>query len=600
MKLRWERGMDMPRPDTSETKRPKNTRGTLFRLLKYLGRYRLVIAAVVLLSILANALALLGPTLAGSAINEAAAGMGKIDLNRVGYFASRMLLVYLVSSLLTIAINVIMMYVSKWVSANLRSDIFEKLMRIPVGFFDKNSAGDIISRVSYDVDVISASLATDVVLILTSFVSVIGSLVMMAVISPRLSLIVLITLPVSIGYTVYMRKMTTPRYSKRSKAYGKLNGFTEEMFSGQKTIQAYSYADTACSRFDEINRAAADAYYDAEYYGSTLGPTMNFINNMTLGLIGMFGSIMFMHGSASLGQISSFILYSRKFAGPVNEIASIINEIFSALSAAERVFSLLDENEESHDACDVRELSDVNGKVEFSHVSFGYVEDRLVLKDLNITAEDGSLIAIVGATGAGKTTIINLLMRFYDVNSGSIKIDGENIYSFTRSSLRRSFAMVLQDTWLFKGTIYDNIAYGKENATREEVVAAAKAANIHSFIKRLPRGYDSVISDDGGNISKGQKQLLTIARAMLYRSEMLILDEATSNVDTGTERRVQEAMRSLMRGRTCFVIAHRLSTVRNADKILVIDHGDVVEQGTHEELMAKKGHYFRLYSAQFE
>lgn len=600
MKLRWERGMDMPRPDTSEVKRPKNTRGTLFRLLKYLGRYRLVIAAVVLLSILANALALLGPTLAGSAINEAAAGMGKVDLNRVGYFASRMLLVYLVSSLLTIAINVIMMYVSKWVAANLRSDIFEKLMRIPVGFFDKNSAGDIISRVSYDVDVISASLATDVVLILTSFVSVIGSLVMMAVISPRLSLIVLITLPVSIGYTVYMRKMTTPRYSKRSKAYGKLNGFTEEMFSGQKTIQAYSYADTACSRFDEINRAAADAYYDAEYYGSTLGPTMNFINNMTLGLIGMFGSIMFMHGSASLGQISSFILYSRKFAGPVNEIASIINEIFSALSAAERVFSLLDENEESHDACDVRELSDVNGKVEFSHVSFGYVEDRLVLKDLNITAEDGSLIAIVGATGAGKTTIINLLMRFYDVNSGSIKIDGENIYSFTRSSLRRSFAMVLQDTWLFKGTIYDNIAYGKENATREEVVAAAKAANIHSFIKRLPRGYDSVISDDGGNISKGQKQLLTIARAMLYRSEMLILDEATSNVDTGTERRVQEAMRSLMRGRTCFVIAHRLSTVRNADKILVIDHGDVVEQGTHEELMAKKGHYFRLYSAQFE
>ncbi|MCD7830091.1 MAG: ABC transporter ATP-binding protein/permease, partial [Clostridiales bacterium] len=332
----------------------------------------------------------------------------------------------------------------------------------------------------------------------------------------------------------------------------------------------------------------------------TIGPTMGSINNLSLSLIAMLGAVLYMTGGVSLGQISSFVLYSRKFSGPINEIANIINELFSALSAAERVFRLLDEAEETADRETARELTDVRGDVALEHVSFGYDPGRTILHDVNLQADAGKLIAIVGPTGAGKTTIINLLMRFYDVDGGRITVDGGEIRDYTRSSLRGAYAMVLQDTWVFHGTIFDNIAYGKEGATQEEVEAAAKAAHIHPFIMRLPQGYQTVISEDGGNISKGQKQLLTIARAMLYDCKMLILDEATSNVDTSTEREIQAAMRQLMRDKTCFVIAHRLSTIQNADQILVVNHGDVVEQGTHESLMRQGGFYCKLYNAQFE
>ena len=326
---------------------------------------------------------------------------------------------------------------------------------------------------------------------------------------------------------------------------------------------------------------------------------MNFINNLGLALIGLFGALLYFEGMVDLGKISSFVLYSRKFSGPINEAANIINEIYSALSASERVFRMLDEEEESADAPDATVLEHVRGDVEMRHVSFGYLPGKIVLKDLSLHAKAGQTIAIVGATGAGKTTIINLLMRFYDVSGGGCYVDGHEIRSVTRDSLRRSYAMVLQDTWLFQGTIFENIAYGKENATMEEVVAAAKAAHIHNYIMRLPKGYNTVITEDGSNISKGQKQLLTIARAMLYDTSMLILDEATSNVDTNTEQQVQAAMRSLMQGKTCFVIAHRLSTIQNADRILVLDQGNVVEQGTHDELLAQRGMYYRLYASQF-
>ena len=334
--------------------------------------------------------------------------------------------------------------------------------------------------------------------------------------------------------------------------------------------------------------------------GMTMGPTVGFINNLGLALIGLVGAVFYLWKIVDLGQISSFVLYSRKFSGPINEIANIINEIYSALAAAERVFRLLDEPEEVKDIYGAKTLSDVQGDVGMKNVSFGYVPGRTILHNLNLKADAGKTIAIVGPTGAGKSTIINLLMRFYDVDAGEILVDGHEIRTLTRDSLRRAYAMVLQETWLFHGTIYENIAYGKENATMEEVVAAAKAARIHSYIMRLPDGYQTVISEDGTNISKGQKQLLTIARAMLYDTQMLILDEATSNVDTSTERQVQQAMRSLMAGRTCFVIAHRLSTIQNADRILVLDYGDVVEQGTHDELMVQKGFYYRLYASQFE
>lgn len=582
------------------TKKPKDTRGTLRRILSYLASYRWIIAVILLLSVVSNVLSLLGPSFAGSAINEASAGVGKVNFERVGYYAKRMLLVYVASSLMTVSINILMTFISKRIARKMRRDVFQKLMKLPVGFFDRNQSGDIISRVSYDIDVVSSCIATDVTQIVTSLVSVMGALLMMVVISPVLSLVVLFTIPMSVLYTVYMRRLVQPRYTRRSKSYGALNGFVEEMLSGQKTIQAYAYADSVGTRFDGVNTEAATAYYEAEYYGCTIGPTMNFINNTSLSLIAMFGSLLYMMEAVSLGNISSFVLYSRKFSGPINEIANVINELFSALSAAERVFHLLDETEETEDIPNAGTLTDVNGQVELNHVSFGYEPGKTILHDLSLSAAPGKLVAIVGPTGAGKTTIINLLMRFYDVDKGEILVDGQEIRSLKRSSLRSAYAMVLQDTWVFGGTIFENIAYGKENATREEVAAAARAARIHPFIMQLPQGYDTVISEDGGNISKGQKQLLTIARAMLYDARMLILDEATSNVDTGTEREVQKAMRRLMTGKTCFVIAHRLSTIQNADLILVVDHGDVVEMGTHETLMEKKGFYHQLYAAQFE
>ena len=580
--------------------KPKDTKGALLRLISYLGDFRITIIVILVMCLASNILSLLGPSFAGKAINEAAAGQGAVNFANVYHYAGIMLICYLTSSAVTLAINVTMVRTSRLVAAKMREDVFAKLMKLPVGYFDRNQAGDIISRVSYDVDVISTCLATDVVSILTSIVTVVGSLFMMIYISPILALISLVTLPISVIYTTKMRNITQPRFKKRSKNYGIMNGFVEEMLSGEKTILAYAYEDQVADRFDEVNIDAADGYYEADRYGVTIGPTVGMINNLGLCLVAFFGSFLFMKDMITLGMISSFVLYSRKFSGPINEIANIINELFSALAAAERVFALLDEGEETPDREDASELTEVIGDVSMDHVYFGYDAARTIIHDLNFKAEAGKLIAIVGPTGAGKTTIINLLMRFYDVDQGAVIVDERDIRNYTRTSLRKSYAMVLQDTWVFKGSIYENIAYGKPEATMEEVVEAAKAARIHSFIMRLPNGYDTVLSEDGGNISKGQKQLLTIARAMLYDCRMLILDEATSNVDTSTEREVQKAMRNLMKNKTCFVIAHRLSTIQNADEILVLDHGDVVEQGSHDELMAKQGFYYRLYRAQWD
>ncbi len=592
----------MPGPgDRGGVKRkPRDAKGALRRILKYLMQYRAVLLLLIVCTMLSNIGNLLGPNFAGKAIDAASAGPGKVDMPTVTRYALLMLAFYVGGSLLNFTVSIGMMRVGRSVARNMRRDVFEKLMALPVGYFDQHQAGDIISRVSYDIDVVTTSLSADVVHILTSLITVVGSFIMMCTISVPLVLCMVFTIPVSILFTRRMSRKTRPLYAKRSAAYGVMNGFTEEMFSGQKTILAYAHEDQVCERFSEINRSAAEAYRDAGGLGVTMGPTIGLISNTGLAAIGLGGAILYMLGMVSLGQISSFVLYSRKFSCPINEIANIINEIFSALAASERVFQLLDEPNEAADIYGAAVLEDCKGDVEAKDVSFGYLPGRTILHNLNLRAKPGQTIAIVGPTGAGKTTIINLLMRFYDVDSGEIRVDGRESREYTMDSLRRSYAMVLQDTWVFAGTIFDNIAYGKENATLDEVVAAAKAARIHNYIMRLPEGYNTRISEDGGNISKGQKQLLTIARAMLYNTHMLILDEATSNVDTSTERQVQKAMRSLMKGRTCFVIAHRLSTIQNADSILVIDHGDVVEQGTHEELMARKGFYYRLYASQFE
>ncbi len=424
-------------------------------------------------------------------------------------------------------------------------------------------------------------------------------------ISPRLVLIFGVTVPLAIALTKFLTGKTRPLFRQRSCRLGELNGFVEEMVSGQKTLKAYHQEENTIYKFDRKNKEAVDAYYRAEYYGSVVGPAVNFINNLSLTLVSVFGALLFLAGQMSVGSISSFILYSRKFSGPINEAANIMSELQSALAAAERVFRMIDEQAEAPDSENAQELMQVSGDVLLDHIYFGYTKERQIIKDLTLHAQPGRLVAIVGPTGAGKTTLINILMRFYDVDSGIISVDNHPVNAITRTSLRKAYAMVLQDTWLFEGTIFENIAYGrtdgtKNAATLEVVIAAAKAAKIHSYIQRLPQGYESILTDDGTNISKGQKQLLTIARAMLLESHMLILDEATSNVDTRTEQQIQQAMRKLMEHKTCFVIAHRLSTIQNADVILVIDHGEVVEQGTHQSLMAQKGFYYRLYRAQFE
>ena len=582
-----------------KAEKPRDARGTLIRTLRYMVNYRFLVLFLLACTFASNIGNLLGPSFAGKAIG-AAVGPGQVDFATVAHYAKYMLAAYLISNIMSFLVNQGMMLTGRRVANQMRRDVFNKLMVLPVSYFDRNQAGDIISRVSYDIDVVTTSLSSDLVQIMTSIVTVVGSFLMMCIISPPMTVILFVTVPLAVCFTRYMGKRTRPLYSRRSAAYGEMNGYVEEMFSGQKTILAYAYENDVCEEFSGINHKAADAYCAADTVGMTTGPTVNLINNLGLSLIGLLGAVLYMFGLTGMEQISAFVLYSRKFSGPINEIANIINEIYSALAAAERVFTLLDQPEEPADLPDAEVLSDVKGKVEAEHVSFGYLPGRTILHDLNLKAEPGQTVAIVGHTGAGKTTIINLLMRFYDVDSGEIRVDDKELHHLTRSSLRRAYAMVLQDTWVFQGTIFDNIAYGKEGATREEVVAAAKAARIHEYIMRLPDGYDTVISEDGGNISKGQKQLLTIARAMLYDTQMLILDEATSNVDTNTEQKVQKAMQELMRGKTSFVIAHRLSTIQNADKILVMEHGDVMEQGTHQELMAKKGLYYKLYASQFE
>ena len=583
--------------------KPRDAKGALRRILRYLMEYRWWVLLFLCCTLLSNIGNLLGPQFAGEAIGVVEEGYkigpGHVDMGRVGRYALLMLACYWLGSVMSFLVNIGMMRVGRQVARNMRRDVFNKLITLPVGYFDRNQAGDIISRVSYDVDVVCTSLSTDVIQIVTSTVTVAGSFIMMCVISPPLVLCMAATIPASILFTRFMSKKTRPLYARRSAAYGAMNGFAEEMFTGQRTILAYAQEDRVCDDFSRINRDAAEAYRDADGMGMTMGPTVGMISNFGLAAIGMGGAILYMLNVVGLKQISSFVLYSRKFSGPINEISNIVNEIFSALAASERVFRLLDEPEEVKDIYGAAELESCRGHVKAEDVSFGYVPGKTILHDLNFEAKPGQTVAIVGPTGAGKTTIINLLMRFYDPEKGCIYVDGAENRAYTMDSLRRSYAMVLQDTWVFRGTIFDNIAYGKENATMDEVVAAAKAARIHNYIMRLPQGYHTVISEDGGNISKGQKQLLTIARAMLYDTNMLILDEATSNVDTNTERQVQKAIRSLMAGKTCFVIAHRLSTIQNADHILVVDHGDVVEQGTHEELMVLKGFYHKLYASQF-
>jgi len=573
---------------------------TMQRLWRYMGRYRGLLVLSLVLAVAGNALALVGPRLSGTAIDAIGIGKGQADFSVIGRMAWLMALAYLGSAVIGYLLSRVMLRLRRKVVAQMRRDVFNRLVSLPVGFFDRHQTGDLISVITYDIDTVNESLSSDVIQLLRSFVTVAVSLVMMLSIAPQLVLVFLVTVPASALYTRWATNRARPLFRKRSAKLGELNGMMEQMMDGQRTTKAYAREEQVIGRFDQINQEAVAAYSRAEYAGTLVFSSVNFINNVSLALVSVFGGLLYLGGSVGLGDISAFVQYSRKFSGPINETASIVGELQSAFAAAERVFRLLDTPPEPADVPGAKVLADVRGDVRLDQVTFSYLPQVPVIKNLSLKAKPGEVVAIVGPTGAGKTTIINLLMRFYDIDSGSITVDQEDIYGLTRDSLRGAFTMVLQDNWLFYGTAYENIAYGRPGASREEVEEAAKAAMIHNFIMRLPKGYDTLIGDSGHAISKGQAQLMTIARAMMGDARMLILDEATSNVDTRTEQRIQKAMLELMRGRTSFVIAHRLSTIRSADLILVVKDGAVIEQGSHDSLMRQRGFYAQLFQAQFE
>ncbi len=572
----------------------------LKKLLPYMLKHKGMLFSALILVLVSSGLSLAGPKLSGSAIRAIEAGKGNVNLNKVLFFCVLMAAFYIISSVLSYFLSIIMIRLSKKIAHTMREEVFTHLLYLPIGYFDTNQTGDIISRLSYDIDTLNASLSADLLQIITSAITIIGSFAMMCIISPPLIAIFVITVPISIWFIKYRSQKVRPLFRKRSAKLGELNGYAEEMLSGQKSIKAYNREEVIIGRFNAKNDEAVESFFNAEYQGSVIGPAVNFISNLSMSLVSMFGAVLYITGGMTLAGISEFILYSRRFSGPIGEIANIIADLQSATSAAERIFRIIDEAPEKEDAEDAVTVNNVVGNVEFKNVSFGYLPDKTIIHDFSLDVKAGSTVAIVGPTGAGKTTIVNLLMRFYDVQNGDITLDGNSIYGITRDSLRRSFTMVLQDTWLFNGTIRENIAFGNESATDEQIINAAKTAGIHSYVESLKDGYDTVLSDDGVNISKGQKQLLTISRALLSNAPILILDEATSNVDSRTEQMIQKAMLSLMNGRTSFVIAHRLSTIQNADVILVVRDGRIVESGNHEELLSKNGVYYSLYNSQFE
>lgn len=590
----------------------KTSRKSLFiRLCKYVAKYWYLFIPAVITALVSNHLCLMAPMYSGIAIDAISNSHG-INFVTVWNCVDKMLICYILSQLiLPYAESLLLLFMSQKIMFNLRRQLFEKLTRLPVNFFDRHTTGDVISRISYDVDTINSMLSYDLLQILASTYSVIGSLLFMWNISKPLIVVFVVTFPISILLTIYRSKRIRPRFSKRSKKLGELNGFAEEMLSGCRTIQAYAAEKEISGRFNRKNQETMDAYYDADYYESTLGPSVGFVGNLSISLIMILGGMLYLFSQnnivqntslffITLGGIAQFVQYARKFAGPITEFANNFNQFQSAFAAADRVFAIIDESPEQADIPDAVALDALTGEVLLKDVSFGYTPDKEILHKISLSAQPGKTIAIVGPTGSGKTTIINLLMRFYDVNTGTIFIDGSDIQHITRSSLRHAYTMVLQDTWLFEDTIFKNIAYGRDGATLSDVKKAAKAAKIDDFIESLPDGYDTVLTDGGINISKGQKQLLTIARAMISDSQMLILDEATSNVDSLTEIKIQEAMKELMQDRTCFVIAHRLSTIHNADLILVLQDGEITEAGNHDELMSKGGFYSTLYNSQFD
>ena len=586
----------------------KDFKGTLKRLMEYLKPHRLQLLAVVLMSILGTGFGIAGPKIMGKAITELFEGsIGKmrgvpgrgIDFD----YVLRILLIlgglYVVSAFFTYLQQLIMVNVSQRTVYNMRKAVNDKLSRLPLSFFDSKTHGEILSRVVNDVDNVSGTLQQSITQMISAVVTLVGSVVMMLSISPLLTLVCIVPLPLSVIVTRFVASRSQKYFIAQQRTLGELNGHVEEMYTGHVIVKAFGREDESIKRFDEINEELYNSSWKAQFISGIIMPLMGFINNLSYVIVAVAGGILVTRRTIEIGDVQAFIQYSRQFTQPIVRTANIANIIQSTIASAERVFELLDETEETPDSKDAKVIESPRGEVAFDHVSFSYKKEAPLIEDMNINVESGQTIAIVGPTGAGKTTLVNLLMRFYEIDGGRITVDGVDIRELGRGHLRSIFGMVLQDTWLFHGTIRDNIAYGREGATFNEVVKAAKAAQAHHFIKTLPEGYDTMINEDASNISEGQKQLLTIARVILADPAILILDEATSSVDTRTEILIQRAMMDLMKGRTSFVIAHRLSTIRDADLILVMDNGSIIETGTHKELLAMNGFYADLYNSQF-
>lgn len=585
----------------------KDFKGTIGKLLSYMGRYKIGLFFVLLFAAGSTVFNIFGPKILGNATTELFNGLvakingtGGIDFGRIAQILLFLLGMYLIAAVFSSIQGWIMSGIAQKMAYRMRRDISEKINRMPMKYFESRTVGEVLSRITNDVDTMGQSLNQSVTQLITSVTMIIGVFIMMLTISPLMTLIAVIILPVSMLLISVVVKHSQKYFKAQQEYLGHINGQVEECYSGHNVIRAFNQEETVKAKFDETNRILFQSVWKSQFFSGMMQPIMNFVGNLGYVAVAVSGSMLAVSGVIMVGDIQAFIQYVKNFTQPITQIAQVSNMLQSMAAAAERVFEFLDEEEETPDPAQPASLAGVKGGVDFDHVHFGYNPDKIIINDFSAHVEPGQMVAIVGPTGAGKTTMVKLLMRFYDVNSGAIRVDGRDVRDFRRADLREAFGMVLQDTWLFKGTIMENIRYGRLDASDEEVIAAAKAAHVHHFIQTLPGAYQMELNEDATNISQGQKQLLTIARAILADNKIMILDEATSSVDTRTEHLIQDAMANLMKGRTSFVIAHRLSTIKNADLILVMKDGDIVEQGSHEQLLAKGGFYAGLYNAQFE
>ena len=571
---------------------------TVKRILTYIKPYRFFMCMSILLAIISVALTLYAPILTGNAI-DLMLGKGKVDFGALFSILVKYLIIVIGTAAAQWLMNICNNSITYKVVKNIRTDAFLHLTKLPIKYVDGNSNGDIISRIISDVDQFTDGLLIGFTQLFTSFMTIIGTLIFMISINIKITLVVVVITPLSLFVASFIAKHTYHMFHAQAEAKGALTGHIEEMIGKQKVVTAFTYEERSIDRFEKLNKTLHDDSLSATFFSSLTNPSTRFVNSLVYAAVGVYGAICAIGGHISIGQLSCFLSYANQYTKPFNEISSVAAELQNAIACAARVFELMDEPEEIPDREDAYRLTDAAGTVEFNNVCFSYVPPKPFITDFNLKVEPGQRIAIVGPTGCGKSTLINLLMRFYDINSGNIKIDGHDTAKMTRNSLRTNVGMVLQDTWLKAGTIAENIAYGKPDATAEQIEKAAKLAHAHSFIKRMPSGYETVISEDGGNLSQGQKQLLCIARLMLDLPPMLILDEATSSIDTRTELKIQHAFAQMMQGRTSFIVAHRLSTIKEADCILVMKDGNIIEQGTHNELLEKHGFYYELYNSQY-